>query len=82
MLINALLKGRISAKFAPASVLAMAFFVVVFSVEARNFTPAPDGGFYGMNEFFVQPQALVVMATLFAIAVIGRGTGESLGGAR
>jgi len=69
--INAILRGRISAQYSPAAVLAMAVFVVAFSVEARYFVPAPAGQLYGVWDFIAQPQALLVVATLFAIAIAG-----------
>ncbi|WNO55174.1 MFS transporter [Stakelama saccharophila] len=71
VIINWLLKGRISAKFAPGSVLAMAVFLVAFSVEARTWTPAPGDQLYGVAEFVTHPQSLLVLATLIAIAVTG-----------
>ncbi|UIJ46846.1 MFS transporter [Sphingomonas cannabina] len=71
VIINAMLKGRISAKYGPMSVLLMAVFVVAFSLEARNFVPAPDGGLYNIAEFVTMPQSLLVIVTLVAIAITG-----------
>ncbi|MGK6320704.1 MFS transporter [Sphingomonas sp. DT-204] len=71
VIINAMLKGRISARYAPMSVLLMAGFVVAFSLEARNFMPAPDGGLYDIAEFVTMPQSLLVIVTLVAIAITG-----------
>jgi MFS family permease len=69
--INAMLKGKISARYSPVSVLVMAVFVVAFSFEARTFTPAPAGQLYDVVAFLTNPQALLVIATLFGIAITG-----------
>ncbi|URW74374.1 MFS transporter [Sphingomonas donggukensis] len=69
--INAMLKGKVSARYSPVAVLAMAVCVVAFSFEARGFTPAPTGTLYGVGDFLTHPQSLVVMATLLAIAITG-----------
>ncbi|MES2338167.1 MAG: MFS transporter [Pseudomonadota bacterium] len=69
--INAMLRGKISARYSPASVLVMAALVVAFSFEARTFIPAPPGQLYGVVDFMTHPQSLLVVATLFAIAVAG-----------
>ncbi|MFL9842099.1 MFS transporter [Sphingomonas sp. ST-64] len=71
VIINAMLRGEISAKFSPISVIAMAGFVVAFSFESRFWVPAPDGGLYDMMAFIVMPQAWIVLATLIAIAIAG-----------
>ena len=71
VIINAMLKGQISAKFSPISVIAMAVFVVAFSFESKLWVRAPDGGLYDMMSFIVMPQAWIVLATLMAIAIAG-----------
>ena len=71
VVINTMLKGKVSAKYAPASVLAMGAFVVAFSLIARNWTPAPAGHFYGVAEFLAQPRAIGILAVLLAIAITG-----------
>jgi len=71
VVINALLKGRISARYSPASVLAMAAFVLAFSFEVRQFEGAPAGHHYGIAEFLAHPMALPIAATLLAIAITG-----------
>ena len=71
IVINTMLKGKISARYSPVSVLAMAVFVVAFSVEARMFHPAPAGELYGLADFVSHPQSIIVALTLFAIAVTG-----------
>ncbi|HWK36342.1 MFS transporter [Sphingomonas sp.] len=71
VVINWLLKGHISAKYGPASVIAMAVCIVAFSIEARNFVPAPPGTLYNIAEFVTMPRAMLVIATLVAIAITG-----------
>ncbi|TKD50641.1 MFS transporter [Sphingomonas baiyangensis] len=71
VVINSMLKSRISAQYSPISVILMAVFVAAFSVEARLWRPAAPGLLYGMVDFVTMPQALVVLATLMAIAITG-----------
>ncbi|MFS0770718.1 MFS transporter [Sphingomonas sp. 1P08PE] len=71
VIINTMLKGRISARYAPASVIGMGGFVVLFSLIARNWQPAPAGQLLGWSAFMAHPGALAVLATLLAIAVTG-----------
>lgn len=71
VVINSMLRGRISARYSPASVIAMGGFVVLFSILARNWTPAPNDGLYGWAGFMAQPGAIPVLATLLMIAVTG-----------
>ncbi len=71
VLINALLKGHTSAKFAPASVLAMGAFIVAFSFLCRDWPAAPHGTLYDVVTFVEIPRALLVIMTLMGIAVTG-----------
>ena len=71
VVINTMLKGRISAKFSPASVIAMGVCVAVFSLLARQWTGAPDGRLYGWSEFLGQPLGVPIALALLAIAVTG-----------
>ncbi|MCX9146492.1 MFS transporter [Erythrobacter sp. WG] len=70
--INALLKGEISARHSPVSVLVMAVLLVTFYLGCRmwNLTPT-NGGLFGVSEFLAQPLALVLIANLLLIAVAG-----------
>jgi hypothetical protein len=45
--------------------------VVLFSVLVRRWEPAAPGHLYDWTEFLAQPQALLVSATLLAIAITG-----------
>ncbi|MGN6376661.1 MAG: MFS transporter [Sphingomonas sp.] len=71
VIVNRLLAGRISAKYAPVSVLAMGGFVVLFSMVVRLWNPAPAGHLYNIAEFVAEPRALLVGIALLGIAVTG-----------
>jgi MFS family permease len=69
--INSMLKGHTSAKFGPASVLAMGLCVILFSILCKTWPPAEVGHFYSWLEFIEMPRALLVIAALVGIAVFG-----------
>ncbi len=71
VVINTLLRGRISARYSPASVIAMGLLVVLFSLVARSWTPAAGGVLYSVAGFLHQPMAALVLLTLLGIAVTG-----------
>jgi MFS family permease len=71
VIINALLKGQVSARYSPISVVLMAVIVVLFSVEVRLWVPAPAGTLYSVAEFATQGQGWMIMGTLLIIAVFG-----------
>ena len=71
VVINLLLAGRISARYSPASVIAMAAAVLALWLSMRLWTPAPPGQLYGVLEFLAQPRAIPVLASLLAVAVFG-----------
>ena len=71
VVINSLLKGQISAKYGPPSVIAMGVAVVLFSIIVRLWIPAADGHLYDWKEFLAQPRAIPVILTLLAIAITG-----------
>ncbi|TPG12198.1 MFS transporter [Sphingomonas oligophenolica] len=71
VVINTLLRGKISAKYAPASVIAMGISVVLFSLLVRLWIPAEPGHLYDWTEFVAQPRAIPIMLSLLAIAVTG-----------
>ena len=70
--INALLKGDVSARFAPVSVLCMGLFVAVFWFVCHEWS-ADVGSAELMNvgAFLSQPLAPVVLITLLLIAIAG-----------
>ncbi|MGE7205115.1 MFS transporter [Sphingomonas sp. NPDC019816] len=71
VVINTMLKGEISARYSPISVVAMGAFVVLFSFLCRNWTPAPAGALYSWQSFLSEPRAIGILATLLAIATTG-----------
>ena len=71
VVINTLLKGNISARYSPASVIAMGVCVVIFSILVRGWTPAAAGSLYDWTQFVAQPRAIPIMAALLGIAVTG-----------
>ncbi len=71
VLINSMLKGKISARFAPGLVIAMGVLVALFAIAARQWVPAANGHLYSVMEFAAQPSAWVVIAILMGIAITG-----------
>ena len=71
VVINLLLRGNISARYSPASVVAMAAAVIGLWLSVGSWTPAPAGHLYGVFEFLRQPQAAFVIASLLAVAIFG-----------
>jgi hypothetical protein len=69
--INALLKGKVSARYSPPSVLIMALFVVAFQQVCTRFAPTPDGHLMSIGEFMHHPLTPVLLLTLGGIAVAG-----------
>ena len=69
--INRLLKGEVSARYAPASVLVMGVFVLAFHVIAKSWGADPHGGLMKFGEFIEDPSAFVLLASLLGIAVAG-----------
>jgi predicted MFS family arabinose efflux permease len=69
--INALLKGQVSARFAPASVLAMGASVSLFYLVCRVWHIEAQGDLMGVAEFLSHPLAFLVLLTLLLIAVSG-----------
>ncbi|MCD2322581.1 MFS transporter [Sphingomonas sp. IC-56] len=70
VIINRLLKGEVSAKYAVASVLAMAVFVIDFHFTAR-FWPVGEGPLLDTADFIAHPAAWHVLADLAMIAITG-----------
>ncbi|CUS44499.1 MAG: MFS transporter [Pseudomonadota bacterium] len=71
IVINTLLKGRVSAKYAPASVIAMGCMVVIFSLMIRAWPAAPAGTLYDWVGFFQIPRAIPLVLVLMGIAITG-----------
>lgn len=71
VLINGLLKGHTSARYAPISVLVMGVFIVAFSLLVRSWPAAPAGQLYDLIGFIETPRAALVILSLMGIAVFG-----------
>ena len=69
--INALLKGRVSARYSPVCVLVMGAFVVAFEQVCSHFTPLPGGHLMSVREFLGQPLTPWLLASLGGIAISG-----------
>ncbi|MDE1914881.1 MAG: MFS transporter [Sphingomonadales bacterium] len=69
--INALLKGRVSARYSPVSVLVMAAFIVGFEQACALWHPMPDGQLMDVPTFITQPGTPILLAMLGGIAVAG-----------
>ena len=69
--VNALLKGKVSARYAPASVVVMGLFVVAFYFVCRLWQSYDQSELMDVAEFMAWPLATVIMLTLLGIAVAG-----------
>jgi MFS family permease len=69
--INRLLGGKVSAKFAPVSVVAMGGFVLLMYFVAKAWHGLPDGRLYGLEEFIHHPGARMVSVALLGVAITG-----------
>ncbi|EIZ77563.1 major facilitator transporter [Novosphingobium sp. Rr 2-17] len=72
MAINALLKGTVSARWSPISVIGMGVFLVAFQHVCSIWPPhsGPEK-LMDVSTFLVQPLAIPLMATLLGIAICG-----------
>ncbi|MDP3677063.1 MAG: MFS transporter [Novosphingobium sp.] len=71
MSINAMLKGRVSARFSTGSVILMAGFVVAFYTVCRAWSGHPGDGLLDVAQFLQQPLAVALLLSLLGIAVTG-----------
>jgi predicted MFS family arabinose efflux permease len=69
--INALLGGKVSARFAPVSVLAMAGFVAAFHVVCRLWSQDVGPDLLDTAAFLAKPLAVPLLLTLLGIAIAG-----------
>ena len=67
--INRMLKGEVSARYAPVSALLMGVFVLLLYFLCRNWPPAAE--LVGMGEFLSHPRGWAVVLDLFGVAVSG-----------
>lgn len=71
VLINRLLGGEVSARFAPISVLVMGGFVLVLYFIAKSWEGLPGGALYDFGEFIALDDGWLVIATLLGVAIAG-----------
>lgn len=69
--VNALLKGTVSARYSPGSVVVMGLFVVGFYLVCKTWTPHPGGALFDVSSFIHQPLAVPLLLCLLGIAVAG-----------
>ncbi|MEO6718148.1 MAG: MFS transporter [Novosphingobium sp.] len=69
--INALLKGTVSARFAPISVIMMGIFVVLFHFVCNQWDAHNATGLLDTAHFLARPLAIPLLLTLLGIAVAG-----------
>jgi MFS family permease len=69
--INRLLRGQVSARYSPISVVIMAVFVWFFEYVTVGWNMAPAGTLYDVSGFLAQPHSWRVLLALFGIALFG-----------
>ncbi|MGB3737727.1 MAG: MFS transporter [Pontixanthobacter sp.] len=69
--INALLKGKVSARYAPSSVIMMGVFVVLFYLVVRLWAADAPTQLLSVGEFIAWPMASFLLLTLLGIAIAG-----------
>ena len=69
--VNRLLKGQVSARYSPASVIVMGVFVVAFYWVCRNWEHDPSGVMYGIGGFLNHADVIPLLASLLGIAISG-----------
>jgi MFS family permease len=69
--VNRLLKGEVSARYSPASVIVMGLFVVAFYFVCDGWVNDNPGELYSIPEFLAHQNAYLIVLTLLGIAVSG-----------
>ena len=69
--VNRLLKGQVSAKYSPASVIVMGGFVLCFYWVCRNWEQDPAGVMYGVSGLLAHADVIPLLASLLGIAISG-----------
>jgi MFS family permease len=69
--INALLKGTVSARYAPVSVIAMGICVVLFFLVCAVWSPDRSADLLDTGRFMAQTMAVPLLLTLLGIAIAG-----------
>jgi MFS family permease len=71
MAINSLLKGTVSARHSPISVIGMALFVVLFHFVCRAWGGQQIAGLLDVAGFMARPLAIPLLLTLLGVALAG-----------
>ncbi|AWW74373.1 MFS transporter [Erythrobacter sp. KY5] len=69
--INALLKGEVSARYSPASVIVMGIFVIGFYLVSKAWTPNAAGELLPIELWILEPLAIPLSLMLLGIATAG-----------
>lgn len=69
--INALLKGEVSARYSPVSVVIMGFFVIGFYLVAKAFPGADSSELLELRDWILVPLAIPLSLMLLGIATAG-----------
>lgn len=69
--VNALLKGTVSARYSPGSVLMMGLFVLCFWWVCNEWQPHPENGLLNVGQFMAVPLAIPLLLSLLGIAIAG-----------
>lgn len=69
--VNRLLKGQVSARYSPASVIVMGVFVLAFYWVCRNWEHDPSGAMYGIDGFLNHADVYPLLGSLLGIAISG-----------
>ena len=71
MSINWLLKGKVSARYSPISVVIMAAFIVAFHFVCRAWSASSGDRLMDVPNFIAQPLAVPLLLTLLGVAIAG-----------
>jgi hypothetical protein len=69
--VNRLLKGKVGARYAPASALLMGLFVLDLFRRIKGWPPAEGGGLRDLSAFLDLPNAWMVVLDLLGVAIAG-----------
>jgi MFS family permease len=69
--VNHLLKGKVSARYSPASVIVMGLFVVAFYFVCDGWINDNPGELYDIGEFLAHQNAYAIVLTLLGVAISG-----------
>jgi MFS family permease len=69
--INRLLKGEVSARYSPVSVIAMAGFILGVYAISKSWEGDTAGSLYNLAEFIDHPSAVAMLVALLGVAITG-----------